>query len=323
MTMPTLSVLMPAFNRERYIAAAIESVLVQTFTDFELVIVDDCSTDSTAAIAKGYATRDTRVRVVVNDRNLGQFPNRNRAAALARGRYLKYHDSDDVMYPHCLETMLVALERHPEAGFALSASSYWVGGPCPMLSTPRLSYAREFLGFGMFMCGPACAMFRTEAFRALGGFEDAGVASDHLFLLHACARVPVLLVSADLFWYRVHENQEFRSDRAEHDALLVSPRVWAALNAPDCPLSGSEREIAKRNHAYVTARAAWRDVRRGRVSIAAARVRESGLTAAEWARYLRPPVRRADAGTPPASDGVTVLTPGMNATRGGEVAQLR
>lgn len=313
MTRPTISVVMPAFNRERYIGAAIESVLAQTFTDFELIVVDDRSTDGTVAVAAAVAARDPRVRVVVNDRNLGQFANRNRAAALATGTYLKYHDSDDIMYPHCLETMLNALQQYPEAGFALSASRYWDGGPCPMLSTPRLSYAREFLGFGMFMCGPACALFRTDTFRSLGGFEEAGVSSDHLFWLRACARVPVVLVSADLFWYRLHEGQELSSVRAERDALRVSPRVWSMLNGPECPLDADEREMAKRNHAYVTARSAWRDVRRGRLSLAAARVWSAGLTAGDWARYLRPPRRRAGAGTPVGAGEQSVTQPAVHA----------
>jgi glycosyltransferase involved in cell wall biosynthesis len=295
---PVVSVLMTAFNRERYIAAAIESVLAQSFTDFELVIVDDRSTDGTLRVARSYEALDSRVRVVVNERNLGDYPNRNRAAALARGRYLKYHDSDDIMYSHCLVTMVSALDAYPEAGFALSGSGYWHGGPCPALSTPRLSYRREFLGYGMFMCGPACALFRAEVFRELGGFENVGVASDHVFWLRACARVPVVLVSGDLFWYRVHGDQELQSGRAERDALRVSPRVWAALHATDCPLDQAERVIARRNHAYVTARDTWRAFRRGRWGLAAARVGGSGLSAMDWARYLRVPVRRADAGTP-------------------------
>jgi glycosyltransferase involved in cell wall biosynthesis len=317
MTSPAVSVLMTAFNRERYIAAAIASVLAQTFADFELVIVDDGSTDGTVAVARAYEAQDPRVRVVVNERNLGDYPNRNRAAALASGRYMKYHDSDDIMYPHCLATMVSALETYPEAGFALSAGSYWHGGPCPALSTPRLSYRREFLGYGMFMCGPACAMFRREVFRDLGGFENLGVQSDHLFWLRACARVPVVLVPGDLFWYRVHAQQELQSDRAERDALLVPPRVWAALHAPDCPLDMAEREVAKRNHVYVVARDAWRAARQGRWRLAAARVRQSGLTVAEWMRYLRPAVRRADAGTPVDAAGECVL-PRMDArpTRG-------
>jgi glycosyltransferase involved in cell wall biosynthesis len=302
-SVPRVSVLMTAFNRENYIAAAIESVLAQSFGDLELVVVDDGSSDGTVDVARGYAARDPRVQVFSNERNLGDYPNRNRAASLARARYLKYHDSDDVMYPHCLETMVAALEAYPEAGFALTTSGYWHGGPCPMLSMPRQSYQREFLGYGMFMCGPACALFQADAFRTLGGFDEAGVASDHLFWLRACARVPVVLVSGDLFWYRVHATQELRSDRAIRDGLAVSRRVWAALNAADCPLDSAEREIARRNHAFITAREIWRDVRGGRLAIASERLRKSGLTAREWARYLRRPRRHADAGAPAAPVG--------------------
>src|SRR5207245_7643788 len=85
MSAPTVSVLMTAYNREQYIASSIESVLVQTFDDLELVIVDDGSTDGTVEIARHFARQDPRVRVDVNDRNLGDYANRNRAAALARG----------------------------------------------------------------------------------------------------------------------------------------------------------------------------------------------------------------------------------------------
>jgi glycosyltransferase involved in cell wall biosynthesis len=297
MRVPPVSVLMAAFNRERYISAAIESVLAQTYDDFELIIVDDASTDRTVTVARAYERLDSRVRVVVNDRNLGQFPNRNRAAALARGPLLKYHDSDDLMYPHCLATFVSALERYPEAGFALTTGSYWRGAPCPMLSTPRHSYEREFLGSGMFMGGPACAMFRADVFRRLGGFEEAGVFSDHLFWLSACATVPVVLVSGDLFWYRVHGSQALRSRQAERDLLIVSPRVWSALRSADCPLGAAEREIARRNHAFATLREAWRDAKQGRWRIGAERLWRSGLSAREWARYLRPPRRRPEAGS--------------------------
>ena len=119
MTTPLVSVLMTSFNRERYIADAIESVLAQTFTDFELVVVDDASSDRSVEIARAYERRDPRVRVVVNARNLGDYPNRNHAATLARGRLLKYHDSDDVMYAHCLDVMVSMLLSEPDAAFGL------------------------------------------------------------------------------------------------------------------------------------------------------------------------------------------------------------
>src|SRR5262249_23558181 len=143
---PSVSVLMTAYNREAFIAEAIDSVLAQTFSDFELIVSDDGSHDGTVRIAGEYARRDPRVRGSMNATTLGDYPNRRHAASLARGAYLKYHDSDDVMYPHCLETMVRALEKEPSAAFALSGSQHWPGGPCPMLLTPRLAYEREFLG---------------------------------------------------------------------------------------------------------------------------------------------------------------------------------
>ena len=125
MMAPIVSVLMTAYNRERYIAAAIDSVLGQTFEDFELIVSDDASSDRTVAIADAYARRDPRIRVTVNPRNLGDYPNRRQAASLARGEFLNYHDSDDIMYPHCLAVMIDAIKSAPTAAFALSASCAW------------------------------------------------------------------------------------------------------------------------------------------------------------------------------------------------------
>jgi glycosyltransferase involved in cell wall biosynthesis len=98
-------------------------VLAQTLQDFELIVSDDRSTDRTVEIANEYARRDPRVRVSVNERNLGDYGNRRVIASLARGRFLKYHDSDDVMYPHCLAVMADSLLKEPSAAFALSAVS--------------------------------------------------------------------------------------------------------------------------------------------------------------------------------------------------------
>jgi hypothetical protein len=296
---PAVSVIMTAFNREAYIAEAIESVLVQTFPDFELIVADDASTDRTLAIAREYEARDRRVRVVVNERNLGQFPNRNYAASLARGRFLKFHDSDDLLYPHCLDIMVSLLEAEPAAGLGLTAGPGWPGGPTPILSTPRMNYQREFLGYGMFMCGPDCAIFRTEVFQRLGGFPtDVGPAGDYVFWLRACAQHAVVLCPGDLFWYRVHAGQELRSPSAAREYARMGGFGWRALAAPGCPLEPGERELAKRNLAFNIAKQVWRDVRRSDVRLAAYRLRHSGLGPVDWMRRLRPPRRSGLAGTP-------------------------
>jgi glycosyltransferase involved in cell wall biosynthesis len=299
MNTPLVSVLLTSYNREAFIAESIESVIAQTLTDFELIVSDDRSRDSTVAIANAYARRDSRIRVCVNEHNLGDYGNRRHVASMARGRFLKYHDSDDVMYRHCLQAMAEPLEAEPRAAFALSASAYWPGGPCPMLLTPALAYAREYLGSGLFHLGPASAMFRSDVFRELGGFPVAGVASDYLFWLEACTKVNVLLVPGDLFYYRVHPGQEASSPNSDLQYAQSSGAAWTMLNSPSCPLGADARERAKRNFAYSQARGAFRQVKSRRFASAAAIVRYSRMGVIDWLRYLRPPHRTSGAGTPP------------------------
>ena len=295
---PMISVLLTSYNRERYIAESIESVLAQTLTDFELIVSDDASWDGTVAIANDYARRDSRVRVSVNANNLGDYPNRNRVASLARGRFLKYHDSDDVMYRHCLGVMVEALDAESRAGFALSGSRDWPGGRCPMLLTPQLSYEREFFGNGLFQCGPSCALFRTEVFCRLGGFPNSGVASDYLFWIQACATENVLLVPGDLFYYRVHPNQEYANSDNFVQYAKARAAAWKMLNSSQCPLDPAVLDRAKSNFLWAATRDAYRQVKRGQFGAAAAIVGFLGLDVGDWLRYLRPPNRNPSAGTP-------------------------
>jgi hypothetical protein len=299
MPSPLLSVLLTAYNREQYLAASIESVLAQTWRDFQLIIVDDRSTDGSVDIARHYERLDPRVRVVFNDRNYGQFANRNYAASLATTPYLKFHDSDDVMYPHCLAVMVPALEGEPRAGFGLSNSRSWPGGPVPMLLTPRQAYQREFLGFGLFMCGPGGALFRTDVFRQLGGFEDYGTPSDTVFWMKACARYPVLLLPGDLFYYREHPGQAFQGPDVLRQYATLNGHLWRALASPECPLENGDKATGRRNVAFSTAKSAWNAAKAGDLRLARHRLAASGISPAEWLRYLRPPRRSAQAGMEP------------------------
>jgi len=298
MSVPVVSVLLTAYNREEYIVASIESVLAQSFGNLELIVVDDRSSDATLSIAREYERKDSRVRVHANERNLGDYGNRNFAASLANGEFLKFHDSDDIMYPHCLEVMVRYLSAMPSAAFALSAHRAWSGAPCPIVSTPYLSYQREFLGFGMFNQGPANALFRTEAFNRLGGFDDLGPHSDLAFWLRACRSVNVVLIPGDLYWYRVHEGQHLRTLQSAFDQARAAGFYWEALNHPECPLNGAELAMARRNVAFAAAKLAFRALKTGRLQLAGSYLRHSGLSAGEWARYLRPPRRAAGAGAP-------------------------
>lgn len=109
---PTVSVVIPVYNGQRYVSQAIDSMLAQTFRDFELILVDDASTDGSLDILRSYS--DSRVRVERNDRNLGLAPTHNVGLALARGRYIAVLDHDDWSYPHRLAEQVAFLNAHED-----------------------------------------------------------------------------------------------------------------------------------------------------------------------------------------------------------------
>jgi glycosyltransferase involved in cell wall biosynthesis len=111
---PLVTVLMPLFNGKTYLSEAIESILGQTFGDFELLVIDDGSTDEGPNIVKGY--RDQRIRLIANDENLGIAATLNRGIGLARGKYVARMDCDDISLPHRLEKQFAFMEAHPDVG---------------------------------------------------------------------------------------------------------------------------------------------------------------------------------------------------------------
>jgi len=114
---PRVSVCIPVYNTERFILDAVASVLEQTYQDFELVIVDNASTDGTAALLARLG--DSRIRVFHNDANIGAQGNFNRAVSLARGEYLKVLCADDVLYPACLEKQVAIFEADDRGEIAM------------------------------------------------------------------------------------------------------------------------------------------------------------------------------------------------------------
>ena len=244
---PAVSVLITLYNREKYVAAAIESVLAQTFQDFELIIVDDFSQDRSLEIARQHAT-SPRVQVHVNKANLGDYANRNRAAALARGRFLKFLDADDIMYPHCLEIMTQQMERFPEAALGLQSEVvYKWPQPLPLLLSPAEAYREHFFRQGILDQGPTGAMLRADVFHKFGGFVPERYTGDtELFLLLA-RQAPVVVCGKGLTWWRRHPGQESMLELS--DGPVLAKRYWIilkALAAKDCPLEPRERRQAVR-----------------------------------------------------------------------------
>jgi glycosyltransferase involved in cell wall biosynthesis len=118
MNTPKVSICTPVFNRPVYIAETIESALNQTFTDFELIITDNCSTDNTLEVIKGYAAKDKRIKYFSNECHIPA--NLNRAILLSCGQYIKPLFSDDKLAPNCLELFVNILDNHPKVSLVTS-----------------------------------------------------------------------------------------------------------------------------------------------------------------------------------------------------------
>jgi glycosyltransferase involved in cell wall biosynthesis len=240
---PLVSVLITSYNRANYIGATLESVLASQLTDFEIIVSDDASSDETVEIARSYAERDDRIRVFVNESNLGDYPNRNHAATQARGRYIKYVDSDDILYPNALTVMVDGMERFPAAGFGLSSHPD-PKGPYPSMTDPHQTYLEHFKGFGHFDRAPGSAIIRRDVFEISGGFSGRRMIGDNEYWLKIGRSYPLVKLPAQLYWARKHEGQESESDYARRYTEMRREVFEAAIGHPDCPLSPDERKWA-------------------------------------------------------------------------------
>lgn len=233
-----LSVLMTSYNREQYIAEAIESVLASTFTHFELIIVDDGSKDRTVAIARSYAANDPRIHVYVNEVNLGDYRNRNKAASYAKGEYLMYVDSDDKILLDGFERCIAAMQQFPQAGFGMQ---YNETGRSPFLLSPKMAIQQHFFQQPCLMIGPGGTILRRSFFERIGRYpEKYGPANDMYFNLKAAAAGPMLMLPFTFNYYRIHEGQELNN---KYSYLYNNFNYLRdALTELDLPLTQKEKD---------------------------------------------------------------------------------
>jgi glycosyltransferase involved in cell wall biosynthesis len=242
-TIPAISVVMPVYNGEAFLAEAIESILNQTFADFEFIIVDNGSTDKTPEILSRYASRDARIRVHQQEER-GVGPSYDLAISLAKGRYIARMDSDDIALPTRFQQQFEFLENHPEIGVLGGAATIISadGQPLDVLRPPcsdpeiRLVMTTQ----SNVMIQPS-VMMRREIVLALGGCRQQVLdAMDYDFFLRALERCKIANLDAPLLRYRVHAQQlSVRKIKSQVMSVLAA-RAAAALRRsghPD-PLCG-------------------------------------------------------------------------------------
>lgn len=184
-TQPLVSVLTPVYNTDKYLAECIESVLAQTYTNWEYTIVNNCSTDRTLEIANEYAKRDPRIRVHNNAEFLDIIGNHNLAFRLmsAQSKYCKVVSADDWLYPDCVTQMVALAEANPTVGIVTgySISSVRInhlGMPYPDAVVPGKEICRRSLLGGPYVFGaPTSLLYRSDLVRSVADFYPS--ASPH------------------------------------------------------------------------------------------------------------------------------------------------
>ena len=231
MQVPTVSILIPTFNRAHYVGDAIASALDQTFVDTEIVVVDDGSSDATPDVISRFA--DARLRVVRHERNRGIPETRNTALDAARGRYIAWLDSDDVARPTRLQTQVDFLRANPAIAMVGSAA-----GKINADGTPRRGIRRPPLAPPMIAAWllfrsafqQSSIMGRAEILKAYRYDPGYNVCEDvdmfvRLQQRHALANLPAILIDR-----RLHPDQTVRQFRGEilaNRERLIAPTLDA------------------------------------------------------------------------------------------------
>lgn len=185
--LPLVSIVTPAYNEEKYLGECIESVLAQTYTNWDYTIVNNCSIDRTLELAAEYATKDSRIHVTTNDTFIPALANLNRAfrEISPASKYCKMVLADDWMFPECLERMIAVMEEHGTVGItgAYGMGERWVlwtGLPYPSGFVSGREICRQRLLGGPYVFGsPTSVLFRSDLVRSHDPFyNESNVQAD-------------------------------------------------------------------------------------------------------------------------------------------------
>jgi len=288
---PLVSVIVIFLNGEAFLSEAIESILAQTFENWELLLVDDGSTDNSTRIARQYAEQNSnKIRYLehAGHQNRGMSASRNLGIKYSLGKYVAFLDADDVWLPQKLEQQVAILEAHPEAAMLYGRTQIWYSwtgnpeddqldhflslgvDPNKVIEPPELFVL--FLEGGEIQTPTTCnVLIRCEIIKEIGGFHETfrGMYEDQVFFAKLCLKAPVYV--ADAYWARYRQHPNSCCAVAEHtgeantawlpylnwvteyltEQGIDDPRVWRVLRRQLWPYHPIRRRLI--NWAWITA----------------------------------------------------------------------
>lgn len=238
--MPKISVIMPAYNAEKYIKNAIDSVLNQSFRDFEFIILNDCSVDRTEEIILSY--QDDRIVYLKNEKNLGVAATLNRGLEIARGEYIARMDADDISLPERFEKQVAFLDENTAIAVVGCAVEKFCG--TQTLGLRRFSAGAEMLRidtlFGCPLAHPG-VMFRRAVICGLGGYEaEFEGLEDYALWWKVSQNWDLAALPQMLLRYRIHPGQVTQKptkEKAQRMLCLKKRQLEALGLSPEDPLA--------------------------------------------------------------------------------------
>lgn len=224
--MPKVSVVLPVYNVAAHIQQTIESLLRQTFTDFELLVLDDCSTDDT--VARVEAIADPRLRLIRNPHNLGRAGTDNAAIEYVQGEYVAKMDGDDICYPERLAKQVAFLDQHPEVNVVGSFMQNF-GGDTYLNRYPAAPADARVLTLFTLPTGNPPMMLRASLFKEQGLRYDAKLrqTEDYDFCARYIRQLTITTIQEPLVQYRVPVRTQKHAILSERES--VSDRVREQL----------------------------------------------------------------------------------------------
>lgn len=234
MMSPHISVILPAYNAKQYLEAAVDSILNQSLTDFELILIDDGSSDGTEQLVRQLAAKDQRIRLVQRP-NKGLIATLNEGLALARSPLIARMDADDIAFPERLAVQYAYMNAHPDV---LAVGSYvmFMDGQDTMYRKKTFPGGKDILEafrWGCPLVHPA-VMMRTDAVRQVGGYSSAfpSAAQDYVLWVRLLPLGKVDTIPQVLLAYRVHENNiSHVHARQQRDTILRAQAIWLSKQA--------------------------------------------------------------------------------------------
>jgi O-antigen biosynthesis protein len=227
---PTVSLIMAVYNGETALRASIDSILTQTFSDFELIIVDDGSTDNTPVILSEYAARDSRVKIVKNQKNLGLTASLNVGIRAARGKYIARMDAGDTSEPTRFEQQVAFLDAHPDYGL-LGTWAVVVDEHNKQVGVMKYPTDHDTLRKIMIRYNPfvhSSVMMRRSVLDAAGWYDERWkYAQDYELFFRMLQHSRGALLGEYLVSYRVYPNSITRRKNKLQTLFAIKARMKA------------------------------------------------------------------------------------------------